>query len=115
MSFRPSVRPSVVRPSVVSFPNNSLSKCQLILPNFVCVLILWRSGLGLLMGKVRQFLTELYARDTSVFSFLVDNLSKSQRIFTKLGMCTDIMEMWFGQISLIFDRVICRHLIRTLI
>ena len=25
-----------------------------------------------------------------------DNLSKHQWIFTKLGMCIDIMEIWFG-------------------
>ena len=39
------------------------------------------------------------------FSFPDDNLSK-QWIFTKLGMCTDIVEIWFGivnaQISSIF-------------
>ena len=48
------------------------------------------------------------------FSFPDDNLSKHQWIFTKLGMCIDIVEIWFGiangQISSIFDRVICpRH------
>ena len=45
------------------------------------------------------------------FSFPDDNLSKHQRIFTKLGMCIDIVEIWFrianGQISSNFDRVIC--------
>ena len=50
----------------------------------------------------------------SVFSFPGDNLSKDQWIFTKLGMCIDIVEIWFGiangQISSIFDGVICpRH------
>ena len=30
------------------------------------------------------------------FSFPDDNLSKHQWIFTKLGMCIDIVEMWFG-------------------
>ena len=30
------------------------------------------------------------------FSFPDDNLSKHQWIFTKLGMCIDIMEIWFG-------------------
>ena len=30
------------------------------------------------------------------FSFLDDNLSKHQQIFTKLGMCIDIVEIWFG-------------------
>ena len=44
--FRPSVR--------FSFPNfNGFS------PNLVCALILWRPGLGLLMGKFRQIFTDL--------------------------------------------------------
>ena len=83
-------------------------------PNLVCALILLRYGLGLLMGKFRRSFTELSARDTPIFSFPDDNLSKHQWIFTKLGMCIDIVEIWFGiangQISLKFDRVICpRH------
>ena len=44
--------------------------------NLVCDLILWRSGFGLLMGEFRQFFTELSARDTPIFSFPDDNLSK---------------------------------------
>ena len=32
----------------------------------------------------------------SVFSFTDDNLSKHQWIFTRLGMCIDIVEIWFG-------------------
>ena len=31
----------------------------------------------------------------SVFSFLNDNLSECQWIFTKLGMCIDIVKIWF--------------------
>ena len=38
-------------------------------PNLVCALILCRSGLGLLMGKFRQILTEFSAWDTPIFSF----------------------------------------------
>ena len=30
------------------------------------------------------------------FSFVDDNLSKCQWIFTKLGMCTNVLEIWFG-------------------
>ena len=67
------------------------------------------------MGKFHQILTELCARDMPipVFSFPDYNLRKCQRIFAKLGVCIDIMEIWFGiangQISS-FDRVIClRH------
>ena len=48
------------------------------------------------MGKFRQFLMELSARDTPIFSFPDYNLSKYQGIFTKLGMCIDIVEIWFG-------------------
>ena len=33
---------------------------------------------------------------TAIFSFPDDNLSKHQWIFTKLGMCIDIVEIWFG-------------------
>ena len=48
------------------------------------------------------------------FSFPDDNLSKHQWIFTKRGMCIDIVEIWFGiangQISSNFYGVICpRH------
>ena len=48
------------------------------------------------MSKFRQFLTELSARDMPIFSFPDDNLSKHQWIFTKLGMCINIVEIWFG-------------------
>ena len=41
------------------------------------------------------------------FLFWDDNLSKHQLIFTKLGVCIDIVEIWFGiadgQISSYFD------------
>ena len=42
-----------------------------------------------------------------IFSFPADNLSECQWIITKLGVCIDIVEIWFGiangQISSIFD------------
>ena len=63
------------------------------------------------MGKFRPFLRDLYARGMSVFLFPDDNLSKYQWIFARLGMGINIVEIWFvvanGQISSIFDRVIC--------
>ena len=47
-------------------------------------------------------------------SFPDDNLSKHQWIYTKLGMCIDIVDIWFeianGQISSNFYGVTCaRH------
>ena len=63
------------------------------------------------MGKFRQIFTELSARDTPIFSFLDDNLSKKQGIFIKLAICIDIKEIWFGiangQISSNFYGVLC--------
>ena len=60
-----SVCPSISRTSVCfSIPDFNLSKHQWISPKLVCALILWRSGLGLLMDKFRQFFSELSARDT---------------------------------------------------
>ena len=61
----------------------------------VCALILFRSGLGLVVGKLHQFLTDLSARDMSIFSFLDNNFIKCQWIFTRLGMCIDIVKIWF--------------------
>ena len=66
------------------------------------------------MGKFRQILTELSARDMPIFSFPDDNLGKYQEILTKLGTCIDMKEICFGiangKISSMFDRVICpRH------
>ena len=57
------------------------------------------------MGKFRQILTQLSARDTPIFSFPDDKLSKRQWIFTKPGMCIVIVEIWIanGQISSSFD------------
>ena len=65
------------------------------------------NDLGLFMGKFREFFAELSARYMSVFTFLDDNLSKYQSIFTKLGMCIDIVDIWFwitsGGILSFFD------------
>ena len=47
-----------------------------------------------------------------------DNLSKCRWIFTKLGLCIDIVAVWFrsanGQISSIFDRLICPQHVHVL-
>ena len=105
VSTCPSVYLSFVRPSVFSFLDYNLSKCQWIF-NFVCALILWSSGLGLLMGKFCQFSTQLSPGDMSLSLFLDDNLSNYQWIFTTLSMYIDIFEIWFGiangQISWVF-------------
>ena len=45
------------------------------------------------------------------FYFLGDNLNRCQLIFTKLGVCSDIVEIWFvitnEQVLSVFDIVIC--------
>ena len=47
--------------SIFLFLDNNLSQYQWISPNKVCQLILWKSGLGLRLGKFCQVLTELSA------------------------------------------------------
>ena len=97
VSVHPHVRPSVIRTSVRPYFRFRAITCVNIngfSPNLVCALILWRSGLGLQTGKLCQFLTELSARDASIFSN--DNLRKYRWIFTKFGLCIDIGDFWFG-------------------
>ena len=69
---------------------------------------------GIADGQIFVKFLRLSARDTPIFSFPDDILSKHQWIFIKLGMCIDIVEIWFGigngQILSNFDGVICsRH------
>ena len=110
------VRMLFARTFLFMFTDNNLNKCQFS-PNLACALILWRSSLGLLMGKFCQFLTQLSACDMSVFSFLDDNLSKFQWIFTKFDMCIDIVDIWFGiahwQILSIFEQLSARNIIKA--
>ena len=51
---------------------------------------------------------EILSSACDTFIFQDNNSSKSQWIFTKLDMCIDIVEIWFGiangQISSVFDR-----------
>ena len=88
-------------------------------PNLVCAMILRRSGLELLMGKFCQFVTEISASNTFVFSFMDNNFSKCQWIFTKLGMCINIVKICIGIANgwslSIFDRVICPQYIYILL
>ena len=68
---------------------------------------------GIAMDNFHQLLSACHM---SIFLFPDDNLSKYQLIFTDLGMFIETMEIWFetanGQISSIFDRVICPPHIR---
>ena len=61
---------------IFSFPDYNLSNNKKFSPNSLYALTLRRSGLGLLMGKFRQFFMELSAWDTPIFSFPDDNFSK---------------------------------------
>ena len=64
--------------------------------------------------SVRPSVGPSVSRTSVRLSFPDDNLGKNQWIFTKLGMCIDIIEIWFeianGQISSNVYGVICpRH------
>ena len=65
----PNIRLSVVRPSVFSCPGNNLSKYQWLFTELGMCIDLWRSDLGLLMGKFNQFSTELPVRHTIVAEY----------------------------------------------
>ena len=118
--FALDVRVSVVRPSVshtsvrISFPGDNLSKHQWIFTKLGCALILWRSGLGLLICKFCQTGWSYLPQTRQYFHFQTITLYKCQGILTKFGSCIDIKEIWFwianGQFLSMFDRVICpRH------
>ena len=58
---RPCVRPSICFWMITWVNLNGFS------PNLVCALILWRSDLGLLMGKFRQIFTVICSRHAHIF------------------------------------------------
>ena len=56
--------------------------------------MVWYYGFTL---DIRLSVHPSVSRNPSVhISFPNDNLSKHQWIFTKLGMCIDVVEIWFG-------------------
>ena len=79
-------------------------------PNLVCALLLWTSALGLLIWANFIHFVQLSARNTSIFYFQDNNLSKSQWVFNKFDMCIDIVEISFGTAHCQILSVICpRH------
>ena len=68
------------------------------------------------MGIFLEILTELSARNTPIFSFSDDNLSKCQGSSTERVTFIDMKEIWFGiayrHIPSMFDRVVSLLLIQ---
>ena len=64
-------------------------------------------------SDVRVSVRPCVVRSSVRISFPGDNLSKCQQIFTKLGMCIDIVEIWVGiangQFSSILIELSVRH------
>ena len=73
---RESIRLSVCPSVGFLFPDDNLSKHQWIFTKLGMCIDIVEIGLGLLMSKFRQFLTELSARDMPIFLFPDYNLSK---------------------------------------
>ena len=69
-SYLPETRPYFCFRTITLENNTGFSQ------NLLYALTLRISGFGLLMGKFLIMFTELSARDTPIFSFLDDNLSK---------------------------------------
>ena len=79
-------------------------------PNLVFALILW---FGIANGQISSIFNGVNClRHVHIFVWV--NLSKCWWLFTKLGICSDTVEIWFGiasgQILSIFDRFICPRL-----
>ena len=104
-----SVRVSV-HPFRISFPDVNLGKYQWIfikLGIYIDIVEIWSGiadgqilsildsylGLGLLMGKFCQFLTVICPPHVHIL-FPDNNLRKCQWIFTKFGLCIDIVQLW---------------------
>ena len=58
----------------------------------MCIYIM-KVSFGIASRQISSILTELSACGISIFSFPDDNLRKYQWIFTKLGLCIDIVEI----------------------
>ena len=80
LDVRVSARPSVVRPSVFRFWMIT-SKHQWIFTKLGMWLELWRSGLGLLMGKFRQILTVICLRHAHIFTWVNINECSANLVY----------------------------------
>ena len=83
-------------------------------PNFVCALLLWISGLALVMGRFLHFLTELSTCHISIFSFPGDNFSKYQWIFIKLAyvfiLCWSALALLMGKFCQFLTFICLQHI-----
>ena len=61
----------------------------------------------LLMGKFCQIFTELFARDTPIFSFPDDNLSKRNLLYA-LTLRRSVLELLMGKFHQIFMELSAR-------
>ena len=81
----PSVRESYVRPSARFFFRFRIILVHIngFSPNLVCALMLWRSGLGLLMGGCRQ-ISIMVGYYSLTFLFTIKTLNHSLGLFSRL-------------------------------
>ena len=92
-----SVRPSVVRPSIrISFPDDNLSKHRWIFTKLATCIDILEIWIRIANGQISSNFDGVICssvRDSTIFSFPDDNLSKCQEISTKLGTGIDIKEI----------------------
>ena len=81
-----------------SFLDDNYNKCQWIFTKLAACIDIVKICFGIADGQISSVfdLTEFSARNMSLFSCPDDNFSKYQWIFTKLGMCIDIVDICFG-------------------
>ena len=92
---------------IFSFQDNGLSKCQGVLTKLgTCIVILKRSGFGLLLGEFRQFLTELSAHGTIMgagwhypFIFLYARLKNGTYYVTGYGVHPSVRKLFHFRLT----------------
>ena len=91
-SYRPTARPSVVRPPVrISFSDDNLSKYQWIFTKLSMAIDIVEIWIGIGNGQISSvlFMTELSAHDTAKLSFTDGNWVNIQGFFSKFDTCVD--------------------------
>ena len=86
---------------IFTFSNNNLSKYQWIFAKLAIVIDIVEIWLGITIGQILSIFDRVICPPTHGILFQDNNLSKSERSFTKLNMCIQIL--WRSDLGLLLD------------
>ena len=100
---------SYIHLSIFSFLDHNLSKCQWIFTKFFMCIDIVEIWFGIANGQILSIFDRVIClQPVSNFNSMMITLVNINGFFTKLNMCIDIVEIWFGiadgQILSIFDK-----------